>query len=213
MPPPFWLIEAALERGGSISLEPYVEQRWKISRPRAYQLIAAAQVVETVSTVVDIVPVNEAQARPLTALSPEQQAEVWQEAVKTAPPSGITAKHVQATVRRVKGQTAEPKVNKPKAPEPEPRAPSRKVVQDELVGILKVVDDQAAWPILATLWIGCEAHYRSRPHITESALEVCLNALNRLIPLFPPSTAESFKLGEEFPLDAGFVDTSHTTAL
>jgi hypothetical protein len=66
-----------------------------------------------------MVPVNEAQARPLASLPPEQQREVWKEAVETAPPSGITAKHVQATVKRVKATgTTPPRAPSPKALKP-----------------------------------------------------------------------------------------------
>jgi hypothetical protein len=93
-----------LYRGSYTTFEDYCRQRWDLSRPRAYQLIDAAQVIDTVSTIVDIVPVNEAQARALTTLPTEQQREVWREAVETAPASGITAKHVQQTVKRVKAQ-------------------------------------------------------------------------------------------------------------
>ena len=95
-----------LYRGSYGTFEDYLRQRWDLSRPYAYQLIDAAVVVENVSAVADIVPVNEAQARPLTGLAPEQQREVWQQAVETAPPSGITAKHVQETVKMVKTDIA-----------------------------------------------------------------------------------------------------------
>lgn len=84
------------------TFEDYLSQRWDLSRPHAYRMIDAAVVVENLSPIGDIVPVNESQARPLASLPPEQQREVWQEAVKTAPPSGITAKHVQETVKRAK---------------------------------------------------------------------------------------------------------------
>src|SRR5438046_621521 len=43
-------------------------ERWDISRSYAYQKMAAAQVVENLSAVADIVPTNERQARPLTKL-------------------------------------------------------------------------------------------------------------------------------------------------
>jgi len=44
-------------------------------------------------------PDNEAQARPLSQLEPDQQREVWQEAVKTAPNGKITGAHVAGVVR------------------------------------------------------------------------------------------------------------------
>ncbi len=103
-----------LYRQASPTFEAYCRERWDLSRPRAYQLIDAAQVVETVSTVVDIVPMNEAQARPLATLPAEQQQEVWREAVETAPPSGITARHVQQTVKRA--QVKPLRTGTPKSP-------------------------------------------------------------------------------------------------
>ena len=89
------------------TFEEYLRQRWDLSRPHAYRMIDAAVVVEHLSPIGDIVPVNEAQARPLAGLPPEQQVEVWQEAVKTAPAGKVTAKHVQATVKRVKGSSTD----------------------------------------------------------------------------------------------------------
>ena len=94
--------EQRLYRESYTTFEDYCRQRWDLSRPYAYQLIEASQVVNRVSAIADIVPVNESQARPLTRLPPAQQVEVWQEIVETAPSSGITAKHVQQTVKRVK---------------------------------------------------------------------------------------------------------------
>jgi hypothetical protein len=133
------------------TFEEYLHQRWDMSRPRAYQLIEASVVVEHLSTNVDTVPVNEAQARPLTRLAPEQQQEVWREAVETAPPSGITAKHVQTTVTRVKERTSEHKTSKPKAPAPEPQLPARQRVQDGLFAVLSWVEDKDAWKMLGDL--------------------------------------------------------------
>jgi hypothetical protein len=112
-----------LYRGAYSTFEDYCRQRWDLSRPYAYQLMEASAVVENVSAVADIAPANEAQARPLTTLPAEQQREVWQEVVDTAPPSGITATHVQETVNRVKGKptrTPQPKLRAHKSPEPQP---------------------------------------------------------------------------------------------
>lgn len=90
-----------LYRQAHASFEDYCHERWGLSRPRAYQLIEAAAVRANVSTIVDILPANEAQARPLTSLPPQRQAEVWQEAVETAPEGKITAAHVARTVERM----------------------------------------------------------------------------------------------------------------
>jgi len=65
---------------------------------RASQLISAAEVVENVNNCLQILPINEAQARPLTQLDPEQQREAWAWAVETAPDGKITGAHVQSVI-------------------------------------------------------------------------------------------------------------------
>jgi hypothetical protein len=58
------------------TFEGYCKDRWDFSRPMAYQLIEASAAVDAVSTTVDIQPINERQARPLTQLeTPEAQQE------------------------------------------------------------------------------------------------------------------------------------------
>ena len=66
------------------TFEDYCRERWRFSRPRAYQMIEAAEVMALVSTNVDIAPpTNEAQARelaPLVKADPEAAREAWAEA-------------------------------------------------------------------------------------------------------------------------------------
>ena len=81
------------------TFEAYCRERWRLSRPRAYELLNAASVVANVSAIADIVPTTESQARPLTRLEPEMQRAVWQEVVETTPPEKITAKVVEEKVR------------------------------------------------------------------------------------------------------------------
>lgn len=72
--------------------------------------------------------------------------------VETAPPSGITAKHVQAIVNRAKGKTTAPRASKPTPKEPEPRRPARHEVQEGLAWCLSEVKDDDAWEVLEWLW-------------------------------------------------------------
>ena len=88
------------------TFEEYCKEKWDISRPRAYQLIKAAEVhdnlsttVDNLSTIVDI-PQSESVLRPLSPLPPQEQREVYQEAVKTAPEGKVTAKHVENIVKK-----------------------------------------------------------------------------------------------------------------
>jgi hypothetical protein len=88
------------------SFEAYLEVRWDMSRQRAHQLIDAAKVFDTVTTDGTPGPTNEAQAREMTAVEPAKQVEVWQDVLKTAPTSGVTAEHIKKTVNRAQGKTS-----------------------------------------------------------------------------------------------------------
>lgn len=89
--------DAELYRANHTTFDAYCRDRWKIAKSRAYQLIAAATTVDAMSTVVDELPTNERQVRPLTALPEAERAEAWQAAVE-AEPSGPTAETVEAVV-------------------------------------------------------------------------------------------------------------------
>ena len=91
------------------TFEEYCRQRWGLRRSRAYQLMAAAEVVENLkmSTIVDI-PANEAQVRSLARLAPDQQRQVWEQAVSTAPNGRLTARHVEQTAQQLAEPEAPP---------------------------------------------------------------------------------------------------------
>jgi N6-adenosine-specific RNA methylase IME4 len=80
------------------TFEAYCREKWGMSRPRVYQLIGASQVTKQVSTIVDKAPSTESQARPLTKLPPEQQAQAWSKAVEMAGGEQPTAKQVEVAV-------------------------------------------------------------------------------------------------------------------
>lgn len=98
------------------TFEEYCQARWDLRKSRTYQLMDAAEVVENLksSTIVELssgnipLPINEAQARPLTKLGLEMQRQVWQRAVETAPQGKITARHVETVVREFQATEAEP---------------------------------------------------------------------------------------------------------
>jgi phage N-6-adenine-methyltransferase len=85
------------------TFEKYCAGRWGMKQSRAYQYMDAAQVVGNLesSTIVELLPANEAQVRPLVGLPPEQQFQVWQQVVDTVPAGKITAAFVQETVEKV----------------------------------------------------------------------------------------------------------------
>ena len=81
------------------TFEEYCKEKWDISRPRAYELMKAAEVKDNLSATADI---PERHLRPLTRIKdPEQQREVYQKAVETAPDGKLTAKHVEETVSKM----------------------------------------------------------------------------------------------------------------
>ncbi len=81
------------------TFEDYCKDKWGMARNYANKLVAACEVVDNLGTFVPK-PANEAQARPLTPLPPEQQQEAWREAVETAPKGKVTAKHVAEVVEK-----------------------------------------------------------------------------------------------------------------
>lgn len=94
--------DAKLYRAEHKTFEAYCKDRWKMSRPRAYQLIEAADIASDLSTKVDIQPATEREARPLSALPKESRAEAWEEVIERAPVVNgapkVTAKLVQEVV-------------------------------------------------------------------------------------------------------------------
>jgi hypothetical protein len=81
------------------TFEAYCRNRWGMSKTQANRLVDAAEVMESL-TPIGVIPANEAQARPLAAVPPEERADVWQEAVDTAPNGKVSTAHVQQVVDR-----------------------------------------------------------------------------------------------------------------
>lgn len=86
------------------SFREFVDVKWQKTRAWAYDQIAAARSVQDirqVSTMVDILPASERQARPLAKLdNPKQKAEAWDSAVKVAEEANrpVTAADVEKEV-------------------------------------------------------------------------------------------------------------------
>ena len=87
-----------LYRARFSTFEDYCRERWEFSRQRANQLIGAAEVVGNLTTIVVNPPANEAQARELTTLTPDEQRLVWQMVTESAPDGKVTAAHVKSVV-------------------------------------------------------------------------------------------------------------------
>lgn len=97
---------------GYNKFEDYCTERWDMHRDYAYKTIAATEVVENLYTMEYILPVSERQVRPLTRLSPEEQRQVWEKVIETAPvvkdKPKITTKLVEETIATVIGTPEKP---------------------------------------------------------------------------------------------------------
>jgi len=102
----------------------YCRDLWEMSHQRAFQLEASAKVIDNLATIVatsddsppiEILPANEAQARELARLQPEEQIRVWSALLMVAraqgnekgKPISITAKAVKKAVLQFKGEKLE----------------------------------------------------------------------------------------------------------
>ena len=110
-----------LYRDTHSSFEAYCTERWGMNRTRAYQLIDSARVVQTLGEPEGLV--NEAQARELAPLNPEDAQKVWTEVEHRASETGkpVTA----PLIRQVKGEVIEP--NGGSGPD---QTPTDRLVQD-----------------------------------------------------------------------------------
>ena len=87
------------------NFDAYCRDRWNMGRNFAHKLIAASRVMENLGTIVHTVPLNEAQARPLSTIKePEDQKKVWNQIVDSKPKDGITSRFISKAVREFKGE-------------------------------------------------------------------------------------------------------------
>ncbi len=84
------------------SWEDYCRQRWKRSGRHALRLIGLAEVSRNIenSDPMGPIPTSERQARPMVALSPEQQADVWQMATGNGARPDPTGEEIAEIVRQ-----------------------------------------------------------------------------------------------------------------
>lgn len=105
------LRDRRLYRSTHSTFEEYCKDRFSYNRSRSYQLIDAASVVDNLHKCpqfVDILPTAEGQVRPLTKLEPQQQQEVWQQAVEEAGGKVPTGRIVKDVVQRIMERTQVP---------------------------------------------------------------------------------------------------------
>ena len=92
-----------------LTFEEYVEQRWEMDVSRAKQLVAAAEAVLKIATIVAVLPLRESHVRELLRLeSDAERASVWQEVIRERAGQPVRASDVAAAVARYKNQRVKP---------------------------------------------------------------------------------------------------------
>ncbi|MBK8035336.1 MAG: hypothetical protein IPK17_38690 [Chloroflexi bacterium] len=97
--------EKRLYRAEFKTFEEYCQARWGLQNERARLLMRGAEAVDNIAatpTIVGVLPANEAQVRPLIALTPDQQRAAWQTVVETAPNGKITGALVEQVAQQFK---------------------------------------------------------------------------------------------------------------
>lgn len=112
----FEIRESRLYRITHSTFEDYCRERFAMNRDYIDKQIKCAEVIKNLHTnCMDVVPKNEAQARPLAKLPAEKQPAAWEKAQEKAKEEGkpVAARHVEQAV-------AEIMPKKEQEPEPEP---------------------------------------------------------------------------------------------
>jgi hypothetical protein len=159
----FTIKDRGLYREGYKTFEDYCQGKWGIGRQYANRLITGSQVVAnlvprgTMMHPCEIQPINEAQVRPLAVLEPDQQWEVWEEAVRSADSKVVTFKQVKALVEARIG----PPVKKPRKTDPHPESDALHFAMVARNQLDRIRDDdprreQALNEVMA--WIAAKLH-------------------------------------------------------
>lgn len=95
-----------LYRASHETFEDYVKARWTFGLRRAQQLMKASETREALQQAgASVLPVREAQTRPLTGLTASDQAAAWARACETAaPPEAVSQARVKEAVAHVTGR-------------------------------------------------------------------------------------------------------------
>ena len=114
-----------LYRATHKTFEDYVSAKWDLPRRTAYRFIAAASVVTNLADT-RATPRNEAVARELSSLSPDEQKTVWNIALEEHPDGLITAAQLSEIKKRMVSASVtawqHPQPEEPEPPPPEPPA-------------------------------------------------------------------------------------------
>ena len=146
-----------LYKSSHLTFAEYSRDVLDLAKQVAYNHLKAFYVVKNLSENADaddgekvnhgllLLPQNERQARALVGLTPEEQRQVWKEAVETAPEGKVTAAHVRKTVRQLKGNRVVETIQKTKRE----KAPNGDRVSEEFTAAFNVFKDAVQVEILS----------------------------------------------------------------
>ena len=91
------------------TFEDYCREQWNMKQSQAYRLMDSAKVLDNLqsSPIGELLPTNEAQARPLSSLEPEEQIEAWKRVITSTPEGKVTAAVVLKAVKEVEQERRE----------------------------------------------------------------------------------------------------------
>jgi 16S rRNA G966 N2-methylase RsmD len=102
--------DARLYRADHATFEDYCRARWSLSRPRAYQLMDAADTAEEMSTIVDTPFItNEGQARAIASTLKEHGPEVAAQVLREAASDTLTAASITKVANELKRESRQEK--------------------------------------------------------------------------------------------------------
>jgi len=85
------------------SFNAYLKSRWDMGRSQAYRLIEASRVIDNLSPIGDVLPENEAQLRPLTSLTLNDQRRIWRDFLSSG--KDLKACNIRSFVRASMGDS------------------------------------------------------------------------------------------------------------
>ncbi len=97
-------------RLGFDSFESYVKNRWDIGKSHTYRLIDAAQAIDNLSPIEDLLPVNEAQCRLLSPFESFDQRKIWREFLKSG--FTLTARQLKNFISNYKDNRKTPRYDR-----------------------------------------------------------------------------------------------------
>ncbi|MFO1499950.1 MAG: hypothetical protein U1G07_16425 [Verrucomicrobiota bacterium] len=137
--------DAGLYKENFNSFEDYYAKKWGYRRARVYHLIAAAEVMENLAGLPDIIPpTHEAQLRPLVGVPAPQAQLIWQCACAKSGGQPVTAQLVKSAMRDLQLAKETTLLPRPRID----RVALRKAVDDCIGELLTLISQHVSYETL-----------------------------------------------------------------